>query len=123
MGALACPVGETDQLLLAFGRRANDDKNALLLILEPRLQVDAVRPHIDIAPGREIALLPAVRVPRSTPPSTARRLMPTGRAHPCRAARPAPLRSHRSRCPSDKGSGSASPNSLSAVRRAEGSQA
>ena len=59
MGALARPVGEADQLLLAFGRRANDDKNALLLILEPRLKVDAVRPDIDIAPGREIALLPA----------------------------------------------------------------
>ena len=67
MGALACPVGETDQLLLAFGRRANDDKNALLLVLEPRLQVDAVRPHIDIAPGREIALLPAFGFPG--PPS------------------------------------------------------
>src|SRR5208337_3575298 len=39
--------------------RANHDKNTLLLILEPRLQVDAVRPDVNIAPGREIALLPA----------------------------------------------------------------
>src|SRR5271157_380986 len=59
MGALARPVGEADQLLLPFGRRANHEKNALLLILEPRLQVDAVRPDVNIAPGREIALLPA----------------------------------------------------------------
>src|SRR5271157_6390055 len=59
MGALARPVGEADQLLLPFGCRANHDKNTLLLILEPRLQVDAVRPDVNIAPGREIALLPA----------------------------------------------------------------
>ena len=41
MGALARPSVKPIRLLLAFGRRANNDKNALLLILEPRLQVDA----------------------------------------------------------------------------------
>src|SRR5450759_4497484 len=46
------------QLLLALRRRADDDKNALRLVLEPRLQVDAVGPEIDIALRREVALVP-----------------------------------------------------------------
>ena len=86
-----------------------------------RLQVDAVRPHIDIAPAERSRFCQRSCSP--VHPSFNRATVDAdGRAHPCRAARPAPLRSHRSRCPSDR-SGSASPNSLSAVRRAEGSQA
>ena len=51
-------VGETDQLLSAFRRRADDDENALLFVFETGLQVNAVRPDVDVTAHREIALLP-----------------------------------------------------------------
>ena len=57
--ALARAVGEADKFLFALRRRANDDQNALLLLLEPGLQMDAVRPDINVTSGREIALAPA----------------------------------------------------------------
>ena len=49
--ALAHAIGETDQFLLAFRRRADDDQDALRLFLEPGLQMDAVGPAIDVALG------------------------------------------------------------------------
>ncbi len=52
------PVGETDEFLAALRRRADDDENTLLLVFEPGLQMNAVCPDVDIAPCREIALLP-----------------------------------------------------------------
>src|SRR5439155_11139616 len=57
--ALANAIGEADKLLPAFRRRADDDQDALRLLLEPGLQMDAVGPAIDVALGRQIALLPA----------------------------------------------------------------
>ncbi len=57
--ALAGAVGEADQLLLALRRRADNHEHALLLVFEPRLQIDAVGPDVDVAPGRQVALLPA----------------------------------------------------------------
>ena len=51
LGALAHAIGETDQFLLAFWRRADDDQDALRLLLEPGLQMDAVGPAIDVALG------------------------------------------------------------------------
>jgi hypothetical protein len=35
---------------------AGDDKAALLLVFEPRLQTDAVRPDLDVVPGREVGV-------------------------------------------------------------------
>ena len=49
---------ETDQLLLALGRRANQHQHAFGLWLHPRLQIDTVRPHVNVAACRQIALLP-----------------------------------------------------------------
>jgi hypothetical protein len=56
--ALAHAVGEADEFLLAFRCGTDDDQDALGLVFEPRLQVDAIDPEIDIALGREIAPLP-----------------------------------------------------------------
>lgn len=51
---------ETDQFLPAFGRGADQDQHAFGLVFRPRLEIDPVRPHIDIAPRRKIALLPTL---------------------------------------------------------------
>jgi len=59
LGALAQAIGKADQLLLALRRCADDHQDALRLIFEPRFQVDAVDPDIDVPLRREIALLPA----------------------------------------------------------------
>ena len=56
--ALARAIGEADQFLLAFRRRADDDEDALRFVLQTRLQMDAVGPDVDVALGRQIALLP-----------------------------------------------------------------
>jgi len=47
---------------LALGRRANQDRHALGLWLHPRLQIDAIRPHGNVAARRQIALLPPLIV-------------------------------------------------------------
>ena len=57
--ALAYAVNETHQLLLAFRRRANDDQQALCVVLETSLHVDPIDPEIDVAFGRQVALAPA----------------------------------------------------------------
>jgi hypothetical protein len=59
-GALTGAGLEADQLLLALGRGADDHRHALGLRLHPRLQVDAVGPDVDVAPGRQVASLPAL---------------------------------------------------------------
>ncbi len=58
--ALAGAVSEADQLLLAFRSGADQHKDALLVVLQPGLQMDAIRPDVDVSPGRQIALLPAI---------------------------------------------------------------
>jgi len=55
---LAHAVDQTDQLLLALGRGADDEQQALRSVLEPGLHMDAVGPEVDVALGREIALAP-----------------------------------------------------------------
>ena len=60
LGTFAGAIGEADQLLAAFRRRADQHEDALLLVFEPGLQMDAVGPDVDVPPGRQIALLPAV---------------------------------------------------------------
>ena len=71
MRALARAVGKADEFLLALRRGADDDEDALLLVLEAGLQVDAVSPDVDVALGREVALAP--RVCSSCQPSFSRR--------------------------------------------------
>src|SRR6266436_4271756 len=56
---LAHAVDQADKLLLALGRGTNDDQQALRLVFEAGLHVDAVNPEVDVAFGREIALAPA----------------------------------------------------------------
>ena len=56
--ALAHAVDQADQLLVAFGGRADDDEQALRIVLEPGLHVDAVGPEVDVALDRHIPLLP-----------------------------------------------------------------
>src|SRR5215213_7237897 len=57
--ALAHADLEAQELLLALGRRADQHQHALGLRLHARLQVDAVCPDIHVAPGRQVAPLPA----------------------------------------------------------------
>ena len=52
LGALAHAVDETDELLLALWRGPDDDQQALRLVLEPGLNVDAVGPQVGIVLGR-----------------------------------------------------------------------
>jgi hypothetical protein len=66
--ALANAIGEADKLLLAFRRRADDDQDALRLLLEPGLLNGCRRPS-----NRRSALLTdrasaSAHAPRSTPP-------------------------------------------------------
>ena len=58
MSALARAVDKAEQLLLALRRGADDDQDALRLVLQTRLQVDAVGPDVDVAFGRQVALAP-----------------------------------------------------------------
>jgi hypothetical protein len=48
-------VGEADELLLSFRGGTDQHQHALLLVLQARLQVDAVSPDVDVALGGEIA--------------------------------------------------------------------
>src|SRR5947209_5503367 len=59
LGALAKAVLDGQQLLPAAGVGADQHQQALPLVLEPGREVDAVGPEIDVAPGREVAALPA----------------------------------------------------------------
>src|SRR6058998_2688274 len=55
---LAGTIGEADQLLAAFRRRADQHEDALFFVFEPRFEMDAISPDVDVALGRQIALLP-----------------------------------------------------------------
>ena len=59
LGTLAHAVDQADQLLLALGRGADDDQQALRGLLEPGLNMDAIGPEVHVALRREIALAPA----------------------------------------------------------------
>src|SRR5712675_211642 len=56
--ALAGAIGEADQFLAAFRRRADQHQDALLFVFEACLEMDAIGPDVDVALGRQIALLP-----------------------------------------------------------------
>src|SRR5712672_1680810 len=56
--ALASAIGEADQFLAAFRRRADQHQNALLFVFEACLEMDAVGPDVDVALRRQIAPLP-----------------------------------------------------------------
>ncbi len=47
--ALAHAVDEADEFLLALGCGADDDQQALGLVFEPGLHVDAVDPEVDVS--------------------------------------------------------------------------
>src|ERR1700737_2250493 len=54
-----CSSMEADQLLLARRCGANNDQQALRIVFQPGLNMNAVDPEIDVAFGREVALAPA----------------------------------------------------------------
>ena len=53
--ALAVAVAQADDVLVADLVGTDDHQQALLVVLEPGLEVDAIGPEVDIALGREIA--------------------------------------------------------------------
>ena len=57
--ALADAVGKPNQFLLAFGGGTDDHEQALRIIFEPGLDVDAIGPDVDISLGRQVAIAPA----------------------------------------------------------------
>ena len=57
--ALADAVGKPNQFLLAFGGGADDHEQALRVIFEPGLDVDAIGPDVDIPFGGQVAIAPA----------------------------------------------------------------
>jgi hypothetical protein len=59
-GALAIAVLDREQLLAPVGVGADEDQDALPVVVEPRREVDAVGPDVDVAPGREVTTLPAL---------------------------------------------------------------
>src|SRR6202163_4783071 len=56
--AVAGAIGEADQFLAAFRRRADQHQDALLFVFEARLEMDPIGPDVDVALRRQIALLP-----------------------------------------------------------------
>src|SRR4029077_14719531 len=51
-------IGEADQFLAAFRRRADQHEDALLFVFEAGLEMDAIGPDVDVTLRRQIALLP-----------------------------------------------------------------
>jgi hypothetical protein len=66
---------EAEQLLLALGRCPDQHQHALGLRLHAGLQVDAIGPDVDVAPGRQIAPLPTgvICLPLAAEPRNHRR--------------------------------------------------
>ena len=62
LGAFAKARLEADQLFLAFPRGADDDQHAFGLLFHSRLQINAVRPQINITPRRQVTLLPTGKI-------------------------------------------------------------
>src|SRR3954453_2251881 len=58
MRAFAGAIGEADQFLAAFRRRTDQHQDALLFVLEPRLEMDAIGPDVNVALRRQITSLP-----------------------------------------------------------------
>jgi hypothetical protein len=60
LGALSKTILDRQQLLPALGVGADENQDALPIMLEPRREIDAVGPEIDIASGREVTRLPVL---------------------------------------------------------------
>jgi hypothetical protein len=58
--ALPHPGLEADEFLLALGCGADQHQHAFGVLFHSRLQVDPVRPHVDVTPRRQVAFLPGV---------------------------------------------------------------
>ena len=97
--ALAHAIGQADELLLAFRRRADDHEKALGVRFEAGLHVDAVDPEIDVAFGREIALGPPGMLVRPGVLESGDARRRTAHPRPCRAKPRARRQSRRWRCP------------------------
>ena len=59
LGALPDADLEADQLLPARGCGSDQHQHAFRLVLHPSLQIDAIGPHVDISPCRQVPRLPA----------------------------------------------------------------
>src|SRR6185503_13661297 len=59
LGTLAKAILDRQQLLAPAGIGADQHEQALPLMVQPGREVHTVGPEIDVASGREIALLPA----------------------------------------------------------------
>jgi hypothetical protein len=88
--ALAVAVGEPDQLLATLLVGTNHDQDALALLIEPGVEVDAVDPDVDVALAGEVASLPSLQfaLPGLLQPADGRGRQAPGR--PVREARRAP---------------------------------
>src|SRR5262245_16754698 len=78
--ALPDAVGKPNQFLLAFGSGTDDHEQALRIVFEPGLDVDAISPDVDIPLGGQVAFEPtAVFVdPGLLQPSNGRSRQPAG---------------------------------------------
>ena len=56
----ALPPGSPHEFLASLRRGADEDQLALLLVLQPTLEIDAIGPHVDVASGRQVAPAPAL---------------------------------------------------------------
>ena len=63
-------IDQADKLLLALGRGTNDDQQALRVVLEPGLHVDAVDPEVHVAFGGDLASLSRAMVEAESPPAS-----------------------------------------------------
>ena len=60
LSALAMPVGHGDQLFFAVFRRSHQHQNALPILLQADLRMDAIGPHVDVFLVLERSLRPFV---------------------------------------------------------------
>src|SRR5258708_518914 len=90
---------KADQLLLALRRRPHQHQHAFGLRLHARLQIDAVRPDVDVMARRQIALLPS---PIFVLPFALEAPTRKGWARPCRARRRAPPGNRRRKSRADR---------------------
>ena len=60
LGAFPEAVLDRQQLLAPLRVGADENQDALPILLEPGREVDPVGPEIDVAPGRQVAALPAL---------------------------------------------------------------
>jgi hypothetical protein len=81
--ALAGAIGEADQFLAGFRRRADQHQDALLSVFDACLEMDAIGPDVDVAlsPTDRASATRCVR--RANRPSGGRWPMPATWQRPC----------------------------------------